>query len=317
MKGIFSSLSGSKRRSEAAAERQRLLDLACGLHLHLHPFKSVAQALLEAGASGADADAINAEAQVLAEEEIATRVRLPPSAMLEFNYYFLLGVTPRASAERIRRAYRRKAKEVHPDTHAQDFTPGQWNQFMAVLTDAHEVLGDPLTRRAYDIFWRRRSVEVAARYRRAGERRGDWETRYLWEIAEMGEREEALAPLVEQLPGMQLGTPARAQVLGALRQATERYEGALIEIRTQTMVLPEHLTEFSDRARIEMQRKERLVKALRELVRAARDVTIPADNVAVAADAQAALEVLSEIRQAQHYFDLVHARAHLGTSGRA
>jgi curved DNA-binding protein CbpA len=311
MRGILSTLSGSRRRSDGAAERQRLLELAAQMHMELRPFKAVGAALLEAGASPADAEAINVEAVAFAEDEIAATVSLPASGQLPFNYYFLLGVTPKATDERIRQAYRRKAKEVHPDTHAQDFTTGQWNQFMAVLTDASQVLTDPLKRRAYDIFWRRRSLEVAAQYRRAGERRGDWETRYLWDIAEMGEREEGMVPLIEQLRTASIGSPERLQALGALRQSFERYEGALIEIRTQTRVLPEHLTYFSDRARIEMQRKERLVKSLRALLHAAREATIPADGPAVAALAEAALDVLREIRQAQHSFDLVHARSHI------
>lgn len=311
MQGIFSSLSGSKRRTVAAAERQRLVDLARQMHLRLDPSKSVTQALLAAGASDTDAEAISAQAQKLADEEIAATVHLPPSATLEFNYYFLLGVTPRASTARIRRAYRRKAIEVHPDTHAQDFTTGQWNQLMSILTDAHHVLGDPLTRRAYDIFWRRRSREGADGYRRGGERRGDWELRCRWSIAEMGEREEAMVPLIETLPLASPGTPARAEVISALRQAADSYEGALIEIRTQSMSLPEDLAGFAHRVRIQMQRKEGLVQAVRELVRAAGAASIVADNVEVTAHARAALDVLVDIRVAEDDFDLAEARAYL------
>ncbi|MEA2682239.1 MAG: hypothetical protein QOK05_567 [Chloroflexota bacterium] len=311
MKGILSGLTGGKRRSANAAERERMLLLAGQMHMELEPYQDV-QATLEAnGMSAADAAVINAEALTLAEDEIEATVSLPDSAKLPFNYYFLLGVTPRASAERIRRAYRRKAKDVHPDTHAQDFSEGQWQQFMVVLTEASQVLMDPMKRRAYDIFWRRRSLQTAAMYRRTGERRGDWETRYLWDIAEMGEREEGMVPLIETLKTASIGTHERINALGALRQSFERYEGAMIEVRTQTRVLPEHLTYFSERARIEMQRKERLVKALRELVQAAREASIPADGPRVALLADAALAVLHEIRQAQHFFDLVHARSHI------
>ncbi|HEV1998110.1 MAG TPA: J domain-containing protein [Candidatus Dormibacteraeota bacterium] len=308
VKGIFSSLSPGRRRAAAAAERRRLVDIAYGLHLQLQPYKDVAIALGAAGAAPPDVDAFNAEAAALAEVEILASVTLPPSARLDFNYYFLLGVTPRASVARIRTAYRRKAKEVHPDTHARDFAPGQWEKFMAVLTDVNDVLSDPLKRRAYDIFWRHRSRELAAHYRRPGERRGDWETRYLWEIAEMGEREEALATLVDGLAAAAAGAAERTTALQQLRQAVVAYETALVEIRTVTRGLPEHLRHFSERAAIEMQRKERLVKALRELLREAREAAGGAGERSVS---EAALGVLRELRQAQHGFDLLHARSHL------
>ena len=308
VKGIFAGLSPGRRKAEAAAERQRLVEVAYSLYLDLKPYKAVVEALVEAGAPPADIEAINAEASLLADADIVANVPLPPSARMDFNYYFLLGVTPRAGADRIRAAYRRKAKEVHPDIHARDFSPGQWNAFMSVLTDANEVLGDPLKRRAYDIFWRQRSREVAEMYRRPGERRGDWETRYLWEIAEMAEREEALVPLVDQLAAFLAGATERPPVLQKLRQAVVNYEAALVEVRTDTRSLPEHLGHFSQRAVIELQRKERLVKAMRELLGAARE-SAGTDREARAS--ASALEVLREIRQAQHEFDLLHARAHI------
>jgi curved DNA-binding protein CbpA len=308
VKGIFSSLSPGRRRAEAAAERQRLVDVAYRLYLDLQPHEAVVAALAEEGVPPADIDGINTEAVILAEAEIVGSVPLPPSARLELNYYFLLGVTPRANEDRIRTAYRRKAKDVHPDSHARDFTPGQWNVFMGVLTDANKVLTDPLKRRAYDIFWRQRSRALAELYRRPGERRGDWETRYLWEIAEMAEREDALAPLIDRLAAMQAGAADRPPVLQRLRQAVVDYEAALVELRTDTRSLPERLQHFGARAVTELQRKERLVKALRELLGAAREA---AGTEREARASASAVEVLREIRNAQHEFDLLHARSHI------
>jgi curved DNA-binding protein CbpA len=307
VKGIFSGLSPGKRRAQAAAERQRLVDVAYSMHMDLRPWREIKQALADAGAPAAEIDAINGEAAARAEAQIVATVRLPPSAKLDLNYYFLLGVTPRAGPERIRAAYRRKAKEVHPDTHAQDLARGQWDAFMSVLTDANQVLGDPMMRRAYDILWRRRSLQTAAQHRRPGERRGDWETRYLWEMAAMAEREEALVRLVERLDGTPAGSADRTDALQQLVKAVVDYEAGLIELRTDTRLLPERLSHFSNRATAELQRKERLVTVLRELLRTARE----AARLGGGPGGSAALGVLLEIRQAQHSFDLLHARSRI------
>jgi molecular chaperone DnaJ len=60
------------------------------------------------------------------------------------NYYFILGVTSGASPDQIRSAYRKKAKELHPDHHGPDCEP-----FMEVQ-EAYETLSDPDRRAAYD-----------------------------------------------------------------------------------------------------------------------------------------------------------------------
>jgi molecular chaperone DnaJ len=60
------------------------------------------------------------------------------------NYYVILGLTPNASAEEIRDAYRHRAKEVHPD-HA-----GGDNRAFIDVQEAYAVLSRPERRRAYD-----------------------------------------------------------------------------------------------------------------------------------------------------------------------
>jgi curved DNA-binding protein CbpA len=69
------------------------------------------------------------------------------------NYYRILEVLVDASAEDVKRTYRRLAKELHPDRHlnASDATA----KFQA-LNEAHAVLSDPEARARYDAACNRR-----------------------------------------------------------------------------------------------------------------------------------------------------------------
>ncbi|MBI2706475.1 MAG: J domain-containing protein [Actinobacteria bacterium] len=65
------------------------------------------------------------------------------------DYYALLGVTPDASSEEIKRSYRRLARQLHPDANPDD--PAAEARFKEVAL-AYETLSDPERRRRYDMF---------------------------------------------------------------------------------------------------------------------------------------------------------------------
>jgi len=62
------------------------------------------------------------------------------------NYYDVLGVSRQASEQDIKRAYRKLAKQYHPDVN-QD--PGAQDQFKAIQ-EAFDVLSDPEKKADYD-----------------------------------------------------------------------------------------------------------------------------------------------------------------------
>ncbi|REN97981.1 DnaJ domain-containing protein, partial [Mycobacterium tuberculosis] len=66
---------------------------------------------------------------------------------VEKDFYQELGVSSDASPEEIKRAYRKLARDLHPD--ANPGNPAAGERFKAV-SEAHNVLSDPAKRKEYD-----------------------------------------------------------------------------------------------------------------------------------------------------------------------
>jgi len=68
---------------------------------------------------------------------------------VEKDYYADLGVSKKATQDEIRKAYRKLARESHPDNHPGDTAA---EERFKKYGEAHDVLGDPAKRKEYDEF---------------------------------------------------------------------------------------------------------------------------------------------------------------------
>src|SRR6478609_6312548 len=71
----------------------------------------------------------------------------PPREWFEKNYYEVLGVDEKADAKEITRAYRKLARELHPDANPGDAAAEE--RFKEV-SSAYDVVGDAEKRKDYD-----------------------------------------------------------------------------------------------------------------------------------------------------------------------
>ncbi len=305
MAGIFSRFSRGAKPLTLSQKHHMMLE---ALELFdADKTRAEVEATLQAqGASADEAANVAEQAEAKFEDQLLRSVTLPASANQDVNYYFLLGVTPSASVERIRRSYRRKAKEIHPDRHLK-FTREYWSQLMTLISEAHEVLTDHERRRAYDIVWRARSDKVAAENRRKGDLRGDWETRYRWEMAELSELEDDIAELLEEIKSAAAGMPTD-EARSRLATALDNYEAEILDLRAQTHSLPPQLLRFGDTVRHEMQRKEHLISGTQQLIAWLPQASRPGAAEEAAKRIAAVEQVMQEVRAAQNQFDLTGLR---------
>lgn len=87
--------------------------------------------------------------------------------MAFIDYYSILGVDKSASAEDIKKAYRKMARKYHPDINPTD--PEAHSKFQQI-NEANEVLGDPEKRKKYDEYgenWKHADEYAKARQQQA------------------------------------------------------------------------------------------------------------------------------------------------------
>jgi len=92
--------------------------------------------------------------------------------MAFIDYYKILGVDKSVPQDKIRTAYRKRAKQFHPDLHPND--PKAKAKFQA-LNEAYEVLNDPEKRKKYDQYGERwRDAEAYEKQSGGGGVHFDW-----------------------------------------------------------------------------------------------------------------------------------------------
>jgi DnaJ-class molecular chaperone len=69
--------------------------------------------------------------------------------------YMILGVSPGATADLIKSAYRKKAAQYHPDKNQSTDAATRFRE----AQEAYEVLSDPARRKAYDEYRQRSLIE--------------------------------------------------------------------------------------------------------------------------------------------------------------
>src|SRR5581483_1593202 len=76
-----------------------------------------------------------------------SRRMAPQREWFEKDYYAVLGIPSSASDKEVQRAYRKLAKQYHPDANQGDAVA---EERFKEISAAHEVLGDPEKRKEYD-----------------------------------------------------------------------------------------------------------------------------------------------------------------------
>ncbi|MCH8209556.1 MAG: J domain-containing protein, partial [Nitrospinae bacterium] len=110
------------------------------------------------------------------------------------NYYTILGVARNATAETIKKQFRKLAREHHPDTNAGN---KKSEDKFKIIAEAYEILGDEKKRQAYD----RQTPQGQPRRQRTSSRRRrsqrDEKARYGYGFSESGKQSEYREPFTE------------------------------------------------------------------------------------------------------------------------
>src|SRR5215216_4715007 len=97
-------------------------------------------------------------------------------ATTERDYYAVLGLSRTATPDEIKKAYRRLARQYHPDLHSGSKKAEMEKKFKE-LNEAHEVLSDPDKRKKYDQYgaqWEQAEAYEKAR-QQAGTQGFNWQ----------------------------------------------------------------------------------------------------------------------------------------------
>lgn len=62
------------------------------------------------------------------------------------DYYVILGIAPNASLSDVKKAFRQKAAEFHPDRNTSELAPEKFH----AVKEAYDILSDDAARSAYD-----------------------------------------------------------------------------------------------------------------------------------------------------------------------
>jgi hypothetical protein len=87
---------------------------------------------------------------IAAHSATSSAAQYNPHLMQLMNYYDVLGVSKTASEEEIQRVYKKKSIELHPDRQRGRVQPPEEVAVYKLMTQAHEVLIDPVKRAEYD-----------------------------------------------------------------------------------------------------------------------------------------------------------------------
>ncbi|CCH61303.1 hypothetical protein TBLA_0E02490 [Henningerozyma blattae CBS 6284] len=163
----------------------------------------------------------------------------------DLEYYDVLGVSPKASAIEIKKAYRKRAMETHPDKHPDD--PDAQAKFQRV-GEAYQVLSDEELRKRYDEFGKDYAIPQqgftdAQEYFTAifgGESFGDWigEFSIFKQMNEMAEKEQ------EQEQGGPDGKMTKEQRAKAQEMEKKRREDVLKQIDELSVKLNKKIEDY-------------------------------------------------------------------------